>query len=119
VRQDFRGNVGMVVNGDVVQPPRAKPPNDARVARICPQCSDRTWRKTQHCMHCGLDLFGHDQDVANEQRRQANQRLAIGLSVFAIAMLGMAWLMEGAWKLVPFGLAFLAMSLAVSLQEKE
>jgi len=118
VRQDFRGNVGMVVNGDVVQPPRAKPPNDARVARICPQCSDRTWRKTQYCMHCGLDLFGHDQEVAHEHRRQVNQRISIGLGIFAIAMFGAAYLMDSSWKFVPFGLAVLAMAMVGALQEK-
>lgn len=46
----------------VVVPEAPKgPPPQHRNAMICPQCDEWTWRATQKCVHCGLDLFVHAQ----------------------------------------------------------
>jgi len=35
----------------------AAPPDDASLVMICPQCGQRTWRHSRHCVHCMLDLW--------------------------------------------------------------
>lgn len=74
-----------------------------RHAAICPQCDEWTWRYTEHCVHCGFNLFEYAQQIALDEahRRRAAQRArvlewVIGLVVAGLALFGLnLWL--GAW----------------------
>lgn len=58
-RQTVHGPVGQLAAGDIhnYTPAAKPPPAGAETAIDCPQCRERTWRFTQHCMHCRLDLW--------------------------------------------------------------
>lgn len=92
MQQEFRGNVAMVVNGDVFnQPVQALPPNDPSVARMCPQCKAQTWRFSQFCMHCKIDLFQWDHHWHIERVRQELTSRAYRLLAGAGAFMFVSW----------------------------
>lgn len=92
MQQEFRGSVGYVVNGNLVQsPPLALPPDDASVARECPQCKTRTWRFSQFCMHCRIDLFAWDHQRHIERVRQELTSRAYRLLAGAGAFMFVSW----------------------------
>lgn len=92
MRQEIRGNVGVVVNGDVYHPStQALPPADPSVARMCPQCNARTWRFTQFCMHCKIDLFAWDHQRNVEYLRQELTSRAYRLLAGAGAFMFVSW----------------------------
>lgn len=39
----------------------------------CPQCFRRTWKATQHCMHCKFDLWQFWSSIENDRRRRFQQ----------------------------------------------
>lgn len=97
MQQDFRGNVGQVVNGSVINhAPAMHLPTDPEVSRNCPQCRKKTWRYTQYCMHCHLDLSAFDQQMALARRNQTLKRrvgvlTAAGLGLVAISSVLSPW----------------------------
>jgi hypothetical protein len=85
VRQDFRGNVGQVVNGTVINSGQGKlPPDDPEISRICPQCDGLTWRFSRHCVHCSLDLALWDHQQARAHRKHVLTRRAQGLTALGL-----------------------------------
>ncbi|MGH8758768.1 MAG: hypothetical protein ACREVW_04545 [Burkholderiales bacterium] len=53
----------------VVEPRTEPPPPGHRNGVECPQCDRWTWRATEHCLHCGYNLYEHFE--AMEAERQA------------------------------------------------
>jgi hypothetical protein len=88
VQQDFRGNVGQVVNGDmwVVQAGHT-PPSNSHMTRICPQCGQGTWKLTRSCYWCQVDLFEFDRVRALIAQRDRAQRQARWLTMGAVVAL--------------------------------
>jgi hypothetical protein len=121
MRQDFRESVGQVVNGDLFHTehhhaPVAKQPHELHAARVCPQCRQATWRLTQHCMHCKIDLFDWDRTKAYQielaTRRAERQQLvkgAMALLCAGMVLIVVGTMIESSAKsgclLVGFGLA--------------
>lgn len=46
-----------------------RPPAGHHNARECPQCDELTWRMTQHCIACGVDLFAIDAEERRERQK--------------------------------------------------
>jgi hypothetical protein len=64
-------------------PQRQLPPPDPEVAILCEQCRWRTWRYSQFCMHCKVDLFAWRIRAHRAKVRARATRLAIGTGSFA------------------------------------
>lgn len=95
MQQEFRGDVGFVVNGDMNHSYRYEPalPADASVARECPQCRRLTWRYTQHCIHCSLDLSQWDIRQQLFMHRRATQRQGSQMIAGGLTLLGSSWIL--------------------------
>ncbi|MBI2278186.1 MAG: hypothetical protein HYU74_12600 [Dechloromonas sp.] len=67
-RVDIDSNFGQVARTieNHFSGPHSLPPEGHPNSRVCPQCHQATWRMTQHCACCGLDLFALD----NRERRR-------------------------------------------------
>ncbi|MFN3987603.1 MAG: hypothetical protein ACK4KV_19100 [Rhodocyclaceae bacterium] len=109
-------NRGNVAGGHqvIINPKRREPESDD-MARICPQCVKRTWRFSQKCMHCDIDLFAHD--AAWHARRVERRKFVLMGSFGAVGLAGLylaQHLPEGmsGWAL---GIAGMALFLALLL----
>jgi hypothetical protein len=64
--QKFQGPVSAAISGEVVHVHQhyywgePEPPDDPEMSRQCPQCRKLTWRYTEVCIHCRLDLCAWD-----------------------------------------------------------
>lgn len=97
MHQEFRGNVGQVVNGDLITYGYGHgkaPTPESHAARVCPQCRELTWQYTQHCIHCNLNLFEWDQRRQAWTQRQAIRKQANWLLVGGFVLLGTSWLLD-------------------------
>lgn len=107
-RLDVDSNFGQIaetIENHYAGPP-SLPPEGHPNSRVCPQCQTTTWRMTQHCLRCGLDLFRLDREA--RQRHLALRKLKQGgffALLAALAMYGQThvadstvrlWLMAGA-----------------------
>lgn len=124
MQQEFRGEVGLVVNGDLNQY-GYKPalPADASVARACPQCRRLTWRYTQHCIHCSLDLAHWDWRQQQLMHRLSVRRNGKHLLAGGIALIGSSWFLDRldiwpAAQVICFALGFLMLLRAGKLLER-
>lgn len=96
MNQDFHGDVGLVVNGDVESirlEPTFKRPKTPEQSRVCPQCHETTWKRSQFCVHCNLDLFAHDMEkkrqteiLAAQARRDARVKFGGVMIIFGITL---------------------------------
>lgn len=88
-------------------------------ARICPQCSGITWKATQLCKHCELDLFRHDQKVGEKTvaRRQLVMVLC-ALGVAALSYLVGQWILPVRYSLWAYGMAGFALIAAVAATKR-
>lgn len=95
MQQEFRGNVGQVVNGTVINLPTARQlPTDPSVTRSCPQCRTKTWRYSQYCVHCHLDLAAFDLQAEITRTNLILRKRAGVFTVFAIALVGLSALLS-------------------------
>ena len=77
MRNEFNEPVAQVFNDQVhfhVGPPPV-PPEGSITSTHCPQCGQTTWRYTQHCMHCGVDVFAWHAQVKRERAVVQGNRL--------------------------------------------
>lgn len=93
-KQHFYGPVAHVAAGDIEHHywPEPPPPDDPDKSTVCSQCGRLTWRHSQHCIHCHLDLFAW---AAQQRRGLVRARLlrlsrilaGLGIVVWLIASL--------------------------------
>lgn len=63
-----------------------------RHAATCPQCDGWTWRHTEHCVHCGFNLFEYTKQQALDKarRQRALERARVTRWVTRLAVTGLA-----------------------------
>jgi hypothetical protein len=71
LRQAIQGLLGEAepIPPSAPDKPQAPEPGHRNAMR-CPQCDQYTWRLTQHCIHCGADLFADAEERAYLRRRR-------------------------------------------------
>lgn len=101
-RLDVDSNFGQIaetIENHYAGPP-SLPPEGHPNSRVCPQCQATTWRMTQHCLCCGLDLFRLDHE--ERQRRAALRRLKVAgffAMLSALAMYSQSHVADGVVRL--------------------
>lgn len=61
------------------------PPEGHPNSRYCPQCEQVTWRMTQHCLCCGVDLFAIDQHERWRAIERRKMKFAVFFGLLALA----------------------------------
>lgn len=61
------------------------PPDGHPNSRYCPQCEQLTWRMTQHCLCCGVDLFAIDQHERWRAIERRKMKFALVFGLLALA----------------------------------
>lgn len=64
----------------VTEPRHEAPPPNHRNAIECPQCEKRTWRSTEHCLHCGFNLHQYFAALEEERQERIHARQLIHLA---------------------------------------
>lgn len=85
--QEFRGPVKQVAGNDIHNhhyPTSSEPPDNPEVAVWCPQCNELTWRYSQYCRNCALDLFAWRTREAMKKARARKHKIAAFLGALAI-----------------------------------
>lgn len=59
------------------------PPDGHPNSRICPQCEQPTWRMTQHCLCCGVNLFALDEHARWRAIERRKMMFASGFGALA------------------------------------
>lgn len=109
------GQIAQTIENHYAGPP-SLPPEGHPNSRVCPQCQATTWRMTQHCLCCGLDLFQLDRD--QRYRRAAIRRLKVsGLFALmaALAFYGQSHVAGDTVRLWLMGGGLVAMMFAVGV----
>lgn len=77
---------------------RAPPPNH-RHGVACPQCDEWTWRHSEHCVHCGFNLFEYEKQKAFDEvrRRRTAHRARVLQWVIKLVVAGMILTGLGLW----------------------
>lgn len=71
------------------------PPDGHPNSRYCPQCEQATWRMTQHCVCCGVDLFAMDEHHRWRAIQRRKTKFAVFFGLFAaLAIYGKDFLPE-------------------------
>lgn len=110
IEKNFGQVADCIENNFLGQP--SLPPADHPNARQCPQCHQVTWRMTQHCLCCGVDLFAIDHHARREQ--VLKRRLKFGTICLTLsAALGISSkYLPGEWSKLAIGSAILVMFVA-------
>jgi hypothetical protein len=96
MRNEFNEPVAQVFNDEVHfhGGPPAVPPEGSVTSTHCPQCGHTTWRYTQHCVHCGVDVFAWHARLNQERaQRQRNTTFMFFAAASASMFATGAWLM--------------------------
>ncbi|UCV13776.1 hypothetical protein [Quatrionicoccus australiensis] len=90
-RQDFRvvENHGQIADSIENYYGGNRPPAGHHNARVCPQCDELTWRMTQHCIACGVDLFAIDAEERRERQKWRRLKFVAFFGIIGFAPVSM------------------------------
>lgn len=94
--------------------PALLPPHDHPNARQCPQCYEVTWRYTQYCLWCGIDLFAQDELDREQRVRQRRTRVMLSSLAVSLACLAAAMYGPDEYKIVFGGVGLFALFISVA-----
>lgn len=84
------------------------PPEGHPNSRVCPQCDRLTWRMTQHCLCCGVDLFAVDQHERWRAIERRKMKFAVVFGLLALAAIFGGYLLPGQLRGWSAGIGILA-----------
>lgn len=87
--QQFQGPVEQVAANDIHNHhhwSEPRPPDDPEVSTQCPQCQRLSWRYSQHCIHCRLDLFAWYEKERHVRMKGRMARLAFAFAGGSVSL---------------------------------
>jgi hypothetical protein len=71
----------------------------AHLARICPQCSRKTWMDTKLCIRCDFDLAGYDHQRWLARSRELKNKRILSIYGVGFALLGVGYILPNPFSL--------------------
>lgn len=93
LRQDFHAPVDQVAGTIHNHWGLTLPPDDPEVSVDCPQCGQATWRYSQHCVHCRLDLFAWRDAQHRARMRRKTFKVGIAMAGTGLGAMGVGQLL--------------------------